>query len=87
MLARGKPLRRAQIGPAVHGDIPVAPGLRCRPLDGVVAVLALNEKESEFTLRSAAATDALKDHRKTGIEVILQAVARELLGPIAVRGA
>jgi hypothetical protein len=50
LLATRQPLRGAQVGASIHRDFAVAPALHRDPFDAVVAVLALDEEETEFAL-------------------------------------
>src|SRR6266850_856104 len=55
----GEPLDRARIGEAKGAHVAVGPGLSRRPLDGVVAVVALVAVSVEFTVGGVSAADIL----------------------------
>ena len=70
-LGGGEPLRRAIVGTAVHGDLPIAPRLPADPVDAVVAVLRIVEEtvvHALRTFRAEVSTGRLTDEDVTGIE-------------------
>ena len=60
---RGQPLHRPRVGEAEGSDLARRPRLRGRPLDGVVAVLALVQVRHELAVRSVAPAHVLHHHR------------------------
>ena len=56
-----EPLRRADVGPAVHTDPAVAPGLARHPLDRVVPVARLVDERDELAAGAVTTSNVLDD--------------------------